>query len=126
MKRTHVMHKRDNRRSFSYYGGGANPNDRRPILTWIKEGAANSPTHVMILDGERVARVEPVGWPEFDVSRGDYYQRHDAIIEAGPRKGTRKAFPDDADSARLFCEQCFSLNEQNERNAPRTSNGGAT
>jgi len=104
MKRTHVMHTRDNRRP--HYFKQVDHHDTRPVIEWRHDGEKQ----VLHIDGKPVARVEPVGgcgsWDyEFNQPRE---ARHDAIILAGPHCGERKAFPDDCDSARLYCERLFA------------------
>ncbi|MBI5689255.1 MAG: hypothetical protein HZC55_04100 [Verrucomicrobia bacterium] len=100
MKRTHVMHKRDNRRAFPSHHAATARDDRDPrCLAWCERSDG---AQVMTLDGESVAVVEPFGEGRFDLL-GDWVQPHRAII------GTQVAVDcNSLDAARLHCERHFA------------------
>lgn len=102
MRRTHIMHPRDNRRP--HYYAQRDHRDTRPALEW--RGGS------MLLDGVEVAKVicmasETMPEPWDRVWQQPREPRHDAVIVHGPRAGERRAC-DDSDAARLFCESVFA------------------
>lgn len=101
MRRTHVMHKRDNRRGYHY--AQHNHRDERPTLGWRIEGDFQ----FMELDGCPVASVYPVGEPIWVSFETGHRQAHEAQITDGPRTGEIKLC-EDLDAARLFCEAAFA------------------
>lgn len=98
MRRTHIMHKRDNRRAF--YLIQADPMDKRPVAAW----SGNQQESTLTIDGAPMAKVVQVGEPDYNWHTDEWTCRYDCIILAGPRATERKAF-DDRDSARMFGEQ---------------------
>lgn len=100
MKRTHVMHHRDNRRAKPYYDSQYDHrrNDSRPCLEWrrLTDGLQE-----LSINGERIGYVKDVERPGFDIL-GDPVDPHVAIIAEAP--DTEYAF-NSLDAARFFLEQ---------------------
>ena len=104
MRRTHILHHRDNRRP--HFFAQRDHRDSRPVIAWLREGEKQ----ILTLDGLQVARVEPLGAEHgWDSTWSQPREgRHDAIILHGPHAGERRPFPDDCDSARLWAESVFA------------------
>lgn len=100
MRRTYVMHTRDNRRPHYYAQQGQT--QQGPCLSWKKNDGA----YWMMLDERAVAKVMPLDDHGFDAWGCPTYHRHDAILLVGSTD-TRKAF-DDLDSAKAWCENQFA------------------
>lgn len=99
MRRTHIMHTRDNRRAQPWHNAQREErsDDRRPVLAWTERSDG---AHVMSLNGEAVAEIhrhpELPGWCVKIFLRfvGD--------------EGVGVAHRVDKDAARLFCEAFFA------------------
>lgn len=99
MRRTHVMHKRDNRRP--HYFAQRDHNDKRPCLRWESAGGVSR----MYIGDAVVAEVIDLNDHGFGAWGEPTYHRHDAILKAGPAEcvGARRAF-DSLGEAKAWCE----------------------
>ena len=100
MRRTHILHRRDNRRFNREDSWRANPDDRIPVLAWLRQ---EDGSQQMELDGRVVAEVRPVR-QTFEGGREDPYDPYVARILT---TGEERTF-DTADDARGYCERVFA------------------
>lgn len=101
MRRTHILHSRDNRRSFPSHHAPQGRDDRdQRTLAWRLSPEGDRDT--MLLDGEPVAHVEPFGEPRYDLL-GELVQPTRAFIGNHPPVDFNTH-----DAARLHCERHFA------------------
>lgn len=105
MRRTHILHKKDNRRSLPSHHEAERskqePVDQR-VIRWVRNGAGQQ---VLEIDGKASAHVRPFGEPRWDML-GEPVQPHIARIIGETDEHEFRS----CDQARAFCEkQCLSL-----------------
>lgn len=101
MRRTHILHDRDNRRARPSHFNGSAPRDPR-VLAWLRDGNRQT----MTLNGVSLATVEPHGAEYYDPMLGEIARVHTAHIH-GENFNASPTFPN-CDAARLHCEAAFS------------------